>query len=153
MHRLRLFLLVFVVLGLGAGCKKEKTDLKAALLTGKNWQITAIAITSTGSQTGTVDGYALLQPCEKDNYLRFSSDKTLVLNEGASRCPDTEQQSAGSWDARSDYSTLTIQLNRYSRIAGIQMDIVTLEENQLVLKSTVVQPDQTVVTTTTFSGQ
>ncbi|UOQ73630.1 hypothetical protein [Hymenobacter cellulosilyticus] len=153
MQRVRVFLLVFLVLGLGAGCKKEKTDSKAALLTNKNWQVKAIAITSTGSQAGTVDGYALLQPCEKDNYLRFSSSKALELNEGPSRCPDAEQSSAGSWDASADYSTLTIQLNQYSRIAGVKMDVVTLEESQLVLKSTVVQPDQTVVTVTTFGVQ
>ncbi|PJJ53181.1 hypothetical protein [Hymenobacter chitinivorans] len=153
MQRVRLFWLVCLALSLSAGCKKEKTDSKAALLLDKNWQVQAISITSTGAQAGTVDGYALLQPCEKDNYLRFSADKTLEQNEGANRCADKPQQSKGSWDVHPDYTTISLQLPEYSRVAAVQMDIVTLEESRLVLKSTVVQPDQTVVTLTTFGVQ
>lgn len=135
---------------LGA-CEKEKPESKADLLVGKNWQTTALTVTLSGAQTGTTDAYALLPACQKDNFLRFDANKTLEVNEGADVCPDTEPQTKGTWDISADQTKLNLGLARYSSIAAVQVSIEELSAGRLVLKSTVVQPELTTVTVTTYA--
>ncbi|TGE19679.1 lipocalin family protein [Hymenobacter elongatus] len=153
MQRSSLIALSLLLVGSLGACKKDKTETKADLLTGKNWQVSAATITYTGSQTGTEDIYKELVDCEKDNFLRFNSNKSLEANEGKNVCPDSEQVAMGSWDINSDQTKLYLNSPELGGGAAVQVDIVELSSSKMVLKSTIVQPDVTTVTNTTFSAK
>ena len=91
-----LFLWSLISLALLTGCKKDSADpianepsAKTIALINKNWKLTAVT-----TQQGTLsqDMYAGLQPCEKDNYLRFSENHTTEANEGTLKCNTSDPQ-------------------------------------------------------------
>jgi hypothetical protein len=85
-----------------SACKKEDGKTEApkvsgsTLLTGKDWRISAITVTSPG---GTIDIFATLDPCEKDDLMEFLANGNVVTKAGATKCdptdPDTEP--GGLW--------------------------------------------------------
>lgn len=85
-----------------SACKKEdeKTETPkvaaSTLLTGKDWRVSALTITSPG---GTIDVLAAMQACEKDDLQEFLANGNIVNKAGATKCdpadPDTEP--GGSW--------------------------------------------------------
>ncbi|MCB2409306.1 lipocalin family protein [Hymenobacter lucidus] len=153
MQRSSLIVLSLLLVGSLGSCKKDEVESKAGTLTGKKWQVTAATVTYTGSQTGTEDAYKTLEACEKDNYIVFNSNKSLEVNEGKNVCADSEQMAMGTWDINSDQTKIYINSPELGGSAAVQMDIAELSSSKLVLKNTIVQPDLTAVTTTTFTAQ
>jgi hypothetical protein len=153
MSRFLLVALSFVLVGALGGCKKEAADTKLDLLVDKNWQVSALTVTFSGTKQSTQDAYALLPACQKDNYTRFSVNKTLEVNEGKSICQGSQQQAAGTWDINSDQTILYLSATNYGAPVAIPVDILELSASKLVLQSTVVQPEATTITVTTFSAQ
>jgi hypothetical protein len=112
----KLFLFALVVSTLSA-CKKdsENSPSKTDLLTSKKWRITAETETSTVTTTGsapittTSNQYATTPACEKDNFTQFSTNKTFVEDEGASKCdPNDPQTTSGTWDLPGDQTKLIV---------------------------------------------
>ncbi|TGE20477.1 hypothetical protein E5K00_21000 [Hymenobacter aquaticus] len=153
MQRSSLIALSLLLAGALGACKKDNTETKQDMLVGKNWQISAATTTYSGSQSGTEDVYAEMLACEKDNYIRFESNKTLQVNEGKNVCPDSEPMAMGSWDINADQTKLYINAPELGNSAAAQSDIVELSSSKLVLKNVIVQPDVMAVTTTTFTAQ
>ena len=121
-------------------CKKDSDDpkpkSKAELITAKNWRVSADVSTEVGSngQTVTTDGYAKYQACEKDDYVKFNSDKTLKSNQGTNRCNSSDpQEETGSWDFNSDQTKLTLVNPNFGGLA-IQLDLVELTATTLKTK-------------------
>ena len=95
MNKLTLFLLGFVLV-LNA-CKKD--DASAAdKLTGQ-WKL----VSSTSSfvfngNTQTLDVYAQLGACQKDNFFEFKTGGVAVTDEGPTKCASGDpQQTTGTW--------------------------------------------------------
>lgn len=88
-----LFLLIcfFIV----SSCKKDIS--RTELLTSGKWKIIAIQASFLGM---TNDAYAELEDCEKDNFISFKTDKTVEIDEGATKCnPDDPQiRIEGHWN-------------------------------------------------------
>jgi hypothetical protein len=112
----KLFLFALAVASLSA-CKKdsENTPSKPDLLTSKNWRITAFTATSTTTYpsgtptTSTSDEYAKLLACEKDDFLKFNTDKTLIEDEGPSKCSSADpQRTTSQWEFNNDQTRLLI---------------------------------------------
>ncbi|TGE26390.1 lipocalin-like domain-containing protein [Hymenobacter metallicola] len=153
MQRHSLIALSLLLTGALGACKKDKTETKQDLLVGKNWQVSAATVEYTGAQAGKEDTYAAMQACEKDNYLRFNSNKTLEVNEGKNVCLDSEQMAMGTWDINADQTKIYINAPELGNSAAAQTDIVELSSSKLVLRNVVVQPDETATFTTTFTAQ
>lgn len=106
----KLSLLILATLALGSCKKNDNTTptpvaTRADMLTAKNWRVTTATVTLAGVP---LPGY--LQACSLDDFLKFSADKTLVHDEGASKCdPADAQKDNGTWSMPSD-AKLTIAL-------------------------------------------
>ena len=136
------------------GCSKddENEPDKAALLTAKNWRYTGdVSVLTTNGVNATVDNYATTtDACEKDNYLKFQTDKSVRFDEGASVCPNSSQTQSATWDFNSDRTKLLIS-SANSPLAG-QLTIVELSSTTLKLSSTETNNNVTEVNTQTFTA-
>ena len=79
-------------------CKKdsENTPSKTDLLTAKAWKVTSM------TKVATVDGQKYtetsIDPCEADDSFQFKADKSIVFDQGATKCdPTNPQQVTGTW--------------------------------------------------------
>jgi hypothetical protein len=122
-----------------SACKKdnEKPKSKTDMLTAKSWKITADVSTEVGAngQTITTDEYARYPACDKDDYLKFQTDKKLISNQGTLKCdPTSAQEQTGAWDFNSDQTKLTIADPTLSGLV-LQADIVELTASTLKIKT------------------
>jgi hypothetical protein len=137
----KLFLFALTVASLSA-CKKdsENTPSKTDLLTSKKWRVTSFTATYSTSgggapTTNTVDQYAQTPACSKDDFYKFNSDKTLILDEGATKCGTSDPQTtAFTWDLNSDQTKLFINASGSS--SSSPNDIVELSASTMRLHTT-----------------
>jgi len=133
MKKLSLLLLAAVALG---SCKKNDDNSPSApsktdLLTSKSWQpVTATSSITVAGQTLTLGGN--VDACTADDVLKFNTDKSLVHDEGATKCDPTDPQTEkGTWDMPSD-SKLTIKsLGSSSTVPDGTFDIKELTATSL----------------------
>jgi len=95
----------FVLLGstmLFSACSKDETTTTntvsgATNLTGKDWRMIASTLSTTGAPT--VDMYAAMPPCEKDDLLEFLTSGLITEKEGATKCDPANPDTApgGAW--------------------------------------------------------
>ncbi|UOQ54407.1 hypothetical protein [Hymenobacter cellulosivorans] len=137
-------------------CKKEEdaAPSRDTLLTARNWRLIAhVSSTTTGGKTTTYDEFADYDACEKDNFTKFSPNKTLVADQGAIKCdPDTDQQSNGTWDFNSDQTKLLLDS---PDLGGLIIPFELLELNSTMMKLRITQTygtaPNTVVDTETYT--
>jgi hypothetical protein len=130
----RLFLLLLGVVSLCACKKNNETSPEASrteLLTAKSWRLSAATITAGTSKT---DEYATAQACERDNFIKFNTNKSVVVDEGPTRCDPADMQTQTStWDFNNDQTKLTIPV--YAGVS-IAADIVELSATTLHVRYT-----------------
>jgi hypothetical protein len=119
-------------------CKKDKDDPKpqsrTELLTAKNWRLSGVTIV-TGPIT--VDVYAALNACDKDGFTKFNTNKSLVIDEGPTKCYQLDPQSVtGSWDLTVNDTKLRMQETTNPNIDIY--DVVELSASTLKLKQTTI---------------
>lgn len=101
-----------------SSCKKDegndnqqKTKTKTELLTQGTWILKAETVDPALSINGTqvTNLYAQLDDCDKDDITDLKSDKTYTIEEGATKCNQTDPQviEDGHWNFNSD-ETLVI---------------------------------------------
>jgi len=152
-----LFLSLLSTTFLFSACNKDDELItKTDLLTSSSWKLTAEIIDpgfptfdNEGNITGsTNDLFARMDDCSKDNTFSFNTDKTLIMDEGATKCESTApQKTAGSWSFNSDETTLTITVDG----DPLTMTILELTDKVLKLTATEVTGGITFSYTTTFS--
>ena len=139
----KLSLLFLAALALGS-CKKNDdnapatpTSSKTDLLTAKNWRITADKTTNTVGTYSTVDDdYATSPACERDNFLKFNTNKKATYDEGATKCDSSDPQTASAaWDINSDGTKLTLTDPSGTGLVE-QKDILELTATTLRLRIT-----------------
>lgn len=107
MKKFFLLLTVFVLFGVAA-CKKDKSPTD--LLTGTDWQMKGWTVTPP--IFGITDYYANAEACEKDDFLRFNKNGTVVFDEGATKCDAADPQTeTSSWAFNSNETEITFDLN------------------------------------------
>lgn len=147
MKTIKFFAVVLAAITMSfSACKKDEATTEtpkisgASLLTGKDWRITALTITSPG---GTIDVFSTLAACEKDDLLEYLANGTIVSKEGATKCdpadPDTEP--GGFW-ALIDNDTKLRIIDGDTNI----IDIIELSANTMRGK-TVVNDNGSIFTT------
>jgi hypothetical protein len=135
MKKLSFLLLSLIALG---ACKKDGENTPSAsrtdLLTAKKWRVSSLTYTaiSVGKIT-TTDEYALEQACHRDDFYKFNTDKTLVADEGATKCSASDTQtSTQNWDFNSDQTNLLVTSSGYMSTGS--KDIVELSATTLRLR-------------------
>ncbi|SFP72377.1 hypothetical protein SAMN04515668_0131 [Hymenobacter arizonensis] len=106
-----LLLLLFCI-GLTA-CKKGQdpsAPSKTELLTTNNWRLAASTVVSVSKGVSTtVDAYATIPACERDNFIRFRPDQSMVYDEGPTTCnPTFSQTVTSSWNWADNERTLAL---------------------------------------------
>ncbi|WP_303309444.1 hypothetical protein [Hymenobacter sp. BT730] len=138
-HTLRLFIALLLV-GSFSACKKDNDDdkpkSKTELLTAKNWRMSAETYSYVdGGRTVTEDAYVDYEPCAKDDFEKYNTDKTLVYDQGPTKCDDTAsdpQTQQVNWDFNSDQSKLI--LSDPGSALSLSFDIVELTASTLKLQ-------------------
>ena len=129
-------------------CKKdEKSKTKTELLTNGSWHVTAYtvdpAIDWDGDGTDESNVFPVIDQCIKDDRTTFFADGNGELDEGPTKCdPSDPQSNPITWAFDQTESQLTVQ--------GIQYQIESLTESQLVVKEIEVVSAVTVTHTVTF---
>jgi hypothetical protein len=97
-------------------CSKDSTttttESNTQKLVGKNWFMSA-AILNPGISDGMggtiTDFYALMDDCEKDNFMNFKADGTYISDEGILICDTTSAQTTpGTWKFTNNETNLLI---------------------------------------------
>jgi hypothetical protein len=137
--------LLLLSLGLASlsACKKDSENAPAnkatspsELLTAKNWRMTAYTSSFAAASTAavTTDEYADTPACQRDNYAKFSTNKSVVFDEGATKCSTTDAQSETStWDLSSNDTKLTLAAPQFGAFP-IPFDIIKLTSSTLQLR-------------------
>lgn len=134
----KLVLLLLSLLTLGA-CKKSEpeVDAKTALLTGKRWRLTAFTVETISNGFGNVsDTYATSPTCQRDDFTTFNRDKTVVFDEGPTKCISSNSQTNTSqWEWFDNQATLAyISASGFS--GTVKCDVLELTATTLRLRYT-----------------
>ncbi len=104
------FLATAMGLSFLSSCKKDSASTpapapsKTDLLTAKNWKMTDAKINGV-----SIFNSGLIDACEKDNLIKFNTNKIAVFDEGASKCVSTDPQTRnGSWDFTTSETKLKV---------------------------------------------
>jgi hypothetical protein len=134
MQKISLFS-ILVLLTVLSGCKKSGSSPSGpeSILTSGKWQL----VSSTSIISGiTEDLYALIPPCQRDNYGIFNADGTTTSDEGPTKCSSTDPQtrSGGNWKLLDNNTKLQLA----DPISGliITANIVQLDDNTMKLSYT-----------------
>ena len=126
MKQLTAVILASFILFLSA-CKKEDSVPTKTDMISRAWKYTAFTAVSGAL---TVDVLLQMEACEKDNLLRFKSDKTFTDEEGATKCNATDPQiiNTGNWAFNANETKLVLD--------GDSVLIVSLSSTKLHLRYT-----------------
>ncbi|MCF8253300.1 MAG: lipocalin family protein [Bacteroidia bacterium] len=150
MKALKVFALGLAVISLTfSACKKDETTTTdntpsgSSYLTGKDWRMIGATMVSPG---GSIDIYATMEACEKDDLLEFKTDNTIVEKAGATKCDPADPDTApgGNWALINSDKQLRI-------IDGDTTDLTVLELNATTMRVNMVEDDMGIIYTTTFT--
>jgi hypothetical protein len=140
-----------------SACKKDdQVPTKTELLTKGVWKMTAYTVDpefaifdNNGNMTGTTnDMFATMEDCEKDDTNKFNTDKTMVADEGATKCDSSNPQMTSMvWSFNADETALNISDDG----DAIILSILELTDKVLKVKSTETYFSETYIATITFS--
>jgi hypothetical protein len=122
-----------------AACKKDNGSglSRTDFLTTNKWRLTAQTTTVVSNGTTTVtDEYAKLAACQRDNFTKFNSNNTLVINEGATTCnPQNPRTWDGDWEyVNGDQNKLVF--SAYISSSRVPFDVLELSATTLRLRYT-----------------
>ncbi|UYZ61971.1 hypothetical protein [Hymenobacter weizhouensis] len=134
-----LSLTAFVALSTFTGCKKDDKEdpkpqvTKTDVITAKNWRVSADIAEFNGR---TFDLYAdptVYEPCRKDDFAKFNTDKTVKFDEGISKCDPTDPQTVTeNWEFTSNETK--ILFNELGGSSARVADLVELTETTLKIR-------------------
>jgi len=116
------------------GAKKSKTDL----LTSSKWVFDHSGLDL--DDNGTIDSPippGVIQPCDTDGSLTFSSNGTGVGDEGPTKCNGTDPQTVNfSWALKNNETILNISGVLFGGLSG-DVQLLSITDTQLTLEKAV----------------
>lgn len=112
--------------------KKEKEPTKEELLTKGKWKLTGASAAG-----GLYDLMTVLKDCQKDNTFILNSNKSITVDEGASKCSDTAKQTTtdGQWSLTNNDTKMTISGEKITAGFGnLTGDVVKIEATTFQIK-------------------
>lgn len=141
---------LLVVLGflmlVGACNKKNKDDstpksAQRVLLESGKWRLTAYTATLNYSGAdSTIDLYATMSECDKDDFLLFGANGKATMDEGANKCAYDAQIETAGWVLLNNDTKLVLADNN--------PDTMSLEISAMQMKLTQVKPNSSGVPVT-----
>ena len=136
------------------GCKKDKKEdpSPTALLTNKNWVLTAETVDPPLPFGGTTitDVYAQLSACSKDDISKFTTPNVYTVDQGATKCNASDPQTVtGTWVLSSDQKTVTTT----DASGTISFTILSLTSSELKVKGAEIQGGVTYNVTATYTAR
>jgi hypothetical protein len=122
------FLLFFV---LAVSCKKSSPDkpaekTKTELITQSSWKFDNVKV-------GGTDVSSLLEACDKDNTVTFSSNGSGIVDEGTTQCNSSDPATVDfTWNFENNETTLYASAPLFPGGNG-NFTIISLSSTQLVL--------------------
>ncbi|MFT3946026.1 MAG: hypothetical protein QM763_03550 [Agriterribacter sp.] len=139
-RHLLLTLAAFIILGTVASCKKEDKKSKTELLTAASWKVKATVAVSGST---SIDLFSTQDECYKDNLYSFKTDNTIVIDEGAKKCDEEDDQSySADWSFAENETKLIIDEQN--------LTLESLTASELKLSYTSTENDITYTYTITF---
>jgi len=113
-----------------AACSKDSNDnkpkTKTDLLVQGSWKFDNVTVNGT-------DVSSLIQGCQKDNTITFAAGGTGTLDEGATKCNSGDPQTSPfTWSFATNETVLHVTATLFTG-GSSDFNIVTLDDNQLVL--------------------
>lgn len=132
-----------------SACKKDEATPAtpkpsgASLLTGKDWRITGVTVTTPG---GTIDVFSTFEACEKDDLQEFLANGTMVEKAGATKCDPSDPDTApgGFWALLENDTKLRL-------IDGDTIVIDIVELTATSMRGRTVENDNGIAITTNFT--
>lgn len=137
-----LTLFAFVLL---SSCQKDEggtpPKTKKELISSSAWKYNDAKIDSDNNGTGDVALPAgLIEPCQTDNTIVFTSNGTGTLDEGATKCDAGDPQSVPfTWVFESNESVINFSSVVFAGVGG-DFKIISLTETELVLSKQLTVP-------------
>jgi hypothetical protein len=142
-------LLLFALALTFIGCKKDEdkqdsggstptpTASKTELLIDKNWKLTAWTIDPAADFGNglTNDLYSsVIEPCEEDDFIKFSADYTMIEDGGTDLCyPDAPQTYPSTWAWSSNQTVLSI--GEFDVFDLVELTATTLKVKKVISDS------------------
>ncbi len=101
--KLTIWLTVISCLVLFAACKKESNESAmlspvGQMLVAGIWQQSgSIATVNYMGRDTTIDTYSQMDECDKDDFIIFSADGKVSIDENTNKCPDDQQIETVNW--------------------------------------------------------
>ncbi|HVX48717.1 MAG TPA: hypothetical protein VHB48_01120 [Chitinophagaceae bacterium] len=146
--RKTLFFAFFMCL-VAAACKKDNNSQSdEAILTSGKWQMSDASVMLPGSPI-SVDVYDSIPTCIRDNFYVFAPGGTATIDEGATKCGDSDPQTTtGSWKLLENNT----KLQALDPLTGASANFTLLEinSNDMKVQDTATYEGYTVTATVTF---
>jgi hypothetical protein len=125
-----------------SGCSKNSSSTavktKSDILVSSTWKFSTAGVDQDNN--GTIDvplPAGTIESCITDNTITFKSDKTGVIDEGATKCDATAPQtSAFTWALSNNDTQLTVSTPILS-VFGNDAKVIELSDTKFVLSKTV----------------
>ncbi len=137
---MKLLLLVVAASVINFGCVGGNT-YKEDLLSNEKWEL---ILSKTSGPNGTIDNYAKLKACERDNRYNFKPDRNLEIDEGLSKCNPNDPQTyiEGKWSFSDDETHLSLN--------EIEYFIIQFTDGELMLRSDIEENGQSITVELSF---
>ena len=123
------------------GCKKDSSEsaTRTELITKATWKYDNawVDLDKDGKADSQVPA-AYLSACQIDNTITLKKDGTGTMDEGASKCNETDPQTASfTWAFADNEGTVSISANVIAGMGG-DLKITTLNDSKLQLQKEVI---------------
>ena len=129
MRKINTITLAIAASVLFAACsKKDSSTPSAAPSIIGNWQFSDFTEDTSMGNNPAMDLWAIATPCSKDNLWEFKTGGVFVLDEGATKCSASDDQSTAETWKQTDTKTLVIGTTN-----PLTATILTLDDSTLKL--------------------
>ncbi len=134
-YRINLTLIIFISACLLTNCKKDKKEnfnTKNAndYILNKEWKIYSATVNPPFKINNKYvsDLYENYSDCEKDNFIKYFKDSTVIYDEGPTKCsPNAPQNRENTWFFTNN--------DTYIEEGGSKLKIIELNDNKLTVAS------------------
>lgn len=137
----KISILLFAGIFLFAACSKKDEGVpppsKTVILTASSWKLGSAGI---GTSNLPIPA-SYLPPCDADNKITFKSDKTGVVDEGASKCdPGDPQTYTFTWDFANNETEINFSTPVFLGMGGVAK-IIDLSATKFTFSMNATIPD------------
>lgn len=146
-------LILTLICAVIAACTKSDSSSPsgASILVNGKWQLTDVSVLIPGSSL-SVSIFDTIPACVKDNFYTFTSDSTVTLDEGATKCDASDPQTtSGSWELLNNNTQLKTLDPLTSESTTVS--IVKLNSSSVVLQDTATYMGMLVNATVTLTNK